>query len=185
MADTSTSDLHRNHPLENQLFATGNVLIKPGHALARISLRAAGDQIEEINQVLSLDLPDSPKTSVARDERTALWLGPDEWLILDNLSSDLHELPKNLAQMLCSAVDISHRNTSIIVSGKGAVGVLNTGCPQNLSMEAFPVGACSRTILGKSEIILLRIGTSTFHVECWRSFSDYVWKYLVDGAKTL
>ncbi len=185
MVDTSMSDLRRNHPLENQLFAANNVLIKPGQALTRMSLRAAGDQIKEINQVLSLELPDSPKTSVTKDERTALWLGPDEWLILDNLNSDLHELPENLAEILCSAVDISHRNTSIILSGKDAVDVLNTGCPQNLSIEIFPVGACSRTILGKSEIILLRTASNTFHVECWRSFSDYVWKYLVDGAKTL
>lgn len=185
MADPSINDLQRIHPLDNQLFATSNVLIKPGEALTRISLRAAPDQISEINQILSLDLPDSPKTSISNGERTAMWLGPDEWLIVDSLNSDLHELPDNLAGILCSAVDISHRNTAIILSGKGATDVLNSGCPQNLSIEAFPVGACSRTILGKSEIILLRTANHSFQVECWRSFADYVWKYLVDGAKTL
>ncbi|MEM7464430.1 MAG: sarcosine oxidase subunit gamma family protein, partial [Pseudomonadota bacterium] len=85
---------------------------------------------------------------------------------------------------LCSAVDISHRNTAIYVEGPNAAAVLNAGCPQNLSVSAFPKGACSRTILGKSEIILLRESPVRFRVECWRSFSDYVWNFLVDAGKS-
>ena len=48
---------------------------------------------------------------------------------------------------------------------------------------AFPVGACSRTILGKVEIVLLRTADDAFRVECWRSFSDYVWTFLTEAAR--
>ncbi|MGI9402730.1 MAG: sarcosine oxidase subunit gamma family protein, partial [Rhizobiaceae bacterium] len=56
--------------------------------------------------------------------------------------------------------------------------------PQNLSIEAFPTGACSRTILGKSEIIIHRETPDRFRIECWRSFSDYVWNFMVDAGKS-
>ena len=62
--------------------------------------------------------------------------------------------------------------------------VLNSGCPQDLSLDAFHVGSCSRTILGKSEVVLFREAENRFRVECWRSFFDYVWKYLADAAKS-
>jgi len=185
MANLNSDELIRLHPLENQLFAANNVLLKPLAAHTRMILRASRDQIESVNGILSLVLPTVPKTSNSNGPRTVMWLGPDEWLVFDKLKSNLHRLPKKLAEIECSVVDVSHRNTAIQLSGKKAEKVLNAGCPQNLSIDAFPVGSCSRTLLGKSEIILLRTSTNTFHIECWRSFSEYVWKYLVDGIKTL
>ena len=51
------------------------------------------------------------------------------------------------------------------------------------SRSSLPVGACSCTILGKSEIVLLRTGEEAFRVECWRSFSDYVFTFLTEAAR--
>jgi len=185
MVKPSPSDLVRIHPLENQLFAANGVSLKPVKARTRISLRANAYQIESINEKLFIDLPTDPKQSNSVNQRVVMWLGPDEWLILDDAKSGLDNLPAALANIECSIVDISHRNTAIVIKGKRVTDVLNSGCPQDLSLAAFPIGACSRTVLGKSEIILLRLSADKFHVECWRSFSDYVWKYLVEGIKTL
>ncbi|RWC09619.1 MAG: sarcosine oxidase subunit gamma, partial [Mesorhizobium sp.] len=49
--------------------------------------------------------------------------------------------------------------------------------------DAFPAGAASRTILGKVEIVLLRTASDAFRVECWRSFSDYVFTFLSEAAR--
>src|SRR5690606_37845059 len=87
------------------------------------------------------------------------------------------------AKALHSAVDISHRNTAILVEGAGAEDVLSAGCPQDLSLAAFPVGACSRTVLGKIEAVILRTGDKAFRVECWRSFSTYAFDLLEDAAR--
>ena len=72
---------------------------------------------------------------------------------------------------------------ALTTTGPGAANTVNASCPQDLSLMAFPVGACSRTILGKAEILLLRTGEDAFRVECWRSFSDYVLTFLEDAAK--
>ena len=108
--------------------------------------------------------------------------GPDEWLVIDEAGKDpLADCAG--VEALHSAVGISHRNVGISVTGPAAAAAVNAGCPQDLSLAAFPVGAASRTILGKVEIVLLRTGEDAFRVECWRSFADYVFTFLTEAAK--
>ncbi|MDX8465183.1 sarcosine oxidase subunit gamma [Mesorhizobium sp. VK23B] len=147
----------------------------------RISLRAPEASLAALSKALSVTLPAKPKSSATKGGRTVLWLGPDEWLVVDEAGNDpLADCAKVSA--LHSAVGISHRNVAISVAGPAAAVTVNSGCPQDLSLEAFPVGAASRTILGKAEIVLLRTAEDTFRVECWRSFSDYVFTLLSEAA---
>lgn len=148
----------------------------------RISLRAPEASTAALSKVLGVILPKKPKTSATKAGRTALWLGPDEWLVIDEAGNDpLADCAAVSA--LHSAVGISHRNIAIAVTGAGAAATINAGCPQDLSLDAFPVGAASRTILGKAEIVLLRNAPDAFRVECWRSFSDYVFTFLSEGSR--
>lgn len=148
----------------------------------RMSLRARADTVPVLSKALGVTLPQKPKTSAARGGRAALWLGPDEWLVIDESGkSPLLDCAK--VSLLHSAVDISHRNVAISVAGPGAEATLAAGCPQDLSLSVFPTGACSRTILGKVEIVVLRTAEDAFRVECWRSFSDYVFTFLSEAAR--
>ena len=67
----------------------------------------------------------------------ALWLGPDEWLVIDEAGKDpLADCAG--VKALHSAVGISHRNVAIAVTGPAAAATINAGCPQDLSLHAFP-----------------------------------------------
>lgn len=177
----------RHTMLEGQGFASRLVSLTEAAPASRISLRARPEAVAALSKALGIKLPDQPKTSVRSTaaktkQRVALWLGPDEWLVIDEAGADLMGACAK-AKGLHAAVDVSHRNTAIIVSGQGAEAVISAGCPQNLSLDAFAVGACSRTILGKAEIVLLREEDNVFRVECWRSFSAYVLAFLSDAAR--
>ncbi|MBL8581857.1 MAG: sarcosine oxidase subunit gamma [Rhizobiaceae bacterium] len=148
----------------------------------RISLRAPAGAVEALSRALGLALPVRPCTSATAEGRTALWLGPDEWLVLDEKGGDLLAACAGV-EALHSAVGISHRNVAIAVTGPGAETTISAGCPRDLALEAFSVGACARTVLGKIEIVLLRTGEEAFRVECWRSFSDYAFTFLDDAAR--
>ncbi|WP_276120220.1 sarcosine oxidase subunit gamma [Pararhizobium qamdonense] len=148
----------------------------------RISLRAKPDAVTALSGALGLPLPVKAKTSVSSNGRHALWLGPDEWLVVDENGADLMAAVTS-SNVMHSATDISHRNTAVIVKGRGAAVAINGGCPQDLSLTAFPVGACSRTVLAKAEIVLLRTAEDTFRVECWRSFAPYVSTLLAEAAE--
>ncbi|MBN8644196.1 MAG: sarcosine oxidase subunit gamma [Planctomycetes bacterium] len=148
----------------------------------RMSLRAPANSVAALTSALKIRLPNAPRQSAKSGQRTSLWLGPDEWLILDEGGGDPLADCRGVTA-LHSAAGISHRNVAIEVSGPGAAACLNSGCPRDLSLAAFPVGACSRTLLGKVEIIIYRTAEDTFRVECWRSFSDYVFEFLSVAAK--
>jgi sarcosine oxidase subunit gamma len=161
----------------------------------RISLRAPVSSVAALSKALGVALPQKPKTSALSKgggilgpranarTRAALWLGPDEWLVIDDAARDDPLADCAQVKALHSAVDISHRNVGISISGPAASTAVNSGCPQDLSLAAFPVGACSRTVLGKVEIVLWRTAKDTFRVECWRSFSDYVFTFLSVAAR--
>ncbi len=160
------------------------VSLTPADPASRMSLRARPEAIEPLSKALGVKLPESPKSSAMNraKSRVALWLGPDEWLVIDFSGGDLIGACAGVKQ-LHSAVDISHRNVAILVEGEGARATLAAGCPQDLSNEAFPVNACSRTILGKIEVVIWRTGEKAFRVECWRSFSTYAFDFLEDAAR--
>lgn len=174
----------RIHPLEHHAFAASGISLLPAPSAERVSLRARPDAVIPLSQALGLDLPVTPRASASSNGLAALWLGPDEWLLIAKDGTGLAARLTGIEGGLYSAVDVSHRNTAIIVEGPKAANVINSGCPQDLWLAAFPVGACARTLLAKSEVILYRQGANKFRVECWRSFSNYVWLYLVDAAKS-
>ena len=172
----------RTSPLAGRHGGSAGVRLTPAASASRISLRAPEASVAALSSVLGLTLPTSPKTSAETGGRTALWLGPDEWLVIDEAALDLVALA-GTSGVLHSATDISHRNIGIIVSGPDVEACLSAGCPQDLSLGVFPFGACSRTLFGKVEIVLLRLDAETFRVECWRSFSDYVFGLLAEAAE--
>lgn len=174
----------RIHPLEGRVFGASGLDLRPEPPAARISLRAPAASRAALSEGLGLTLPDRPKTSSSKGTRHALWLGPDEWLVFDDSKVDLVGACGR-ASALHSAVDISHRNTAILVSGERAEDVLSAGCPRDLSLAAFPIGACSRTVLGKAEVVLYRTAGDAFRVEVWRSFSDYAFTLLREAARDL
>ncbi len=175
-------------PLDGQVAGSALVSIKPMEPASRLAIRARPDAIASLSKVLGVKLPQAPKTSAQSTaaksrQRVALWLGPDEWLVIDDGNADLMGICAK-AKGLYSAVDVSHRNTSVLVSGKGAEATISAGCPQNLSLDVFPVGACARTLLGKTEVVLYRVEEDVFRVECWRSFSTYVFAFLAEAGQS-
>jgi sarcosine oxidase subunit gamma len=136
-------------------------------------------------EAFGVELPRAVNRFNANGGRKALCLGPDEWM-LEAVGEDpaglFPSLSSHLASHACSLVDVSHRSDGLAITGTMSEYVLNHGCPLDLAEQQFPVGMCTRTILGKSPIILTRVERDTFHIDVWRSFSTYVWS-LLDEAR--
>ena len=130
------------------------------------------------SQALGVALPVAACRSAESDGRAALWLGPDEWLVMAPNGDDLAALAGTLSGLPYARVDVGHRNVGIEIAGLEAATVLAAGCPLDLDLSAFPVGMCTRTVLGKAEIVLWRTAATIFRIEVWRSFAPYVWQFL-------
>jgi sarcosine oxidase subunit gamma len=117
---------------------------------------------------------------------SALWLGPDEQLLLSAEGTDLvAALAPVLRDLPHSLVDVSHRQTALEVNGPYAMTLLSTGCPLELDLTTFPVGMCTRTVLAKAEVVLWRTNERVFHIEVWRSFAAYVSDFLAEAAREI
>lgn len=121
--------------------------------------------------------------------RATLWLGPDEYLLMDSSShlATANTLEQTLEQALAGVphalVDISHRQFAVEISGPHAEQILNGACPLDLDLREFPIGMCTRTVLAKADIVLWRTRTQAFHLEVWRSFASYVTGILGEIAR--
>ncbi len=176
------AEMARRPALAGRFASSPIATVAPAPTASRLSLRAPQASRGALAKALGVAFADRPNSSFVSGKRAALWLGPDEWLLLDESGVDMAALCRPVAA-LHSAVDISHRNVGIVITGIGAEAVISAGCPRNLDLDAFPTGACARTLLGKVEIVLWRKAPDAFRVEVWRSFSDYAFAYLEAAAR--
>jgi sarcosine oxidase subunit gamma len=156
--------------------ATSNVTVTPAAPASRFVLRGV-DAIAAAGAAFGVAIPTRPLASETSGDRAALWLGPDEWLLLApeaETATIYQQVSGALDGIACALVDVSHRQTALLVEGSKAASVLNAGVPLDLSLKAFPVGMVARTIFEKAEIVLWRTGPEAFRVEVWRSFAPYV-----------
>jgi sarcosine oxidase subunit gamma len=153
---------------------------------AKFSFRGRPATLQAAGDAFGIPLPQTACRFSVRGNRSVYWLGPDEWL-LQATGEQPAELYATMQQALegqaCSLVDISHRSNALALSGGMSAYVLNHGCPLDLSPDAFPVGMCTRTLLGKATVIVSRPEIDIFHIDVWRSFMPYVWQ-LLDEARS-
>jgi len=153
---------------------------------ARFILRGSPAVAALVEPGFGAALPLQPRRTSQAAARAALWLGPDEWLLIaegetaDSLGPTLESA---LAAEPHSLVDVSGRQIGLELEGPLAALALNAGCPLDLGLAAFPVGEATRTMLSKAEIVLWRKAPQQFRVEVWRSFADYAVTFLAEAAR--
>ena len=111
--------------------------------------------------------PAAPKILGAR---AALWLGPDEWLLIaegEEPEPMAATLDAALAPRAHSLVDVSQRQIGLELEGPLTARALNAGCPLDLREVSFPVGMATRTMIAKAEAVVWRRAPKRFHVEIW------------------
>ena len=152
-------------------------------SMARHVLRGRLEALSAAEGALGFALPREACRSASLNGTHALWLGPDEWLLLSAPEAGLGDrLEAAMGAHPHSLVEVSDRQIGLVVGGPEAEAVLSVGCPLDLDQAAFPVGMCTRTVLSKAEIILWRTGPETFHLEVWRSFGAYLRAFLTASA---
>lgn len=151
----------------------------------RLVLRSGSEVLAAAADALGLPRSETPCRAVHNDGRAALWLGPDERLLIgpaDAAEEMIGRLQQALAGKPHSLVETSHAQAAFEVSGARAAVTVNAGCPLDLDLAPFPVDMCTRTVFAKAQIVLWRTGPETFRVEVGRSFAPYVTKILALAA---
>ena len=153
----------------------------------RFILQCGRETRDAAGRGFGLAMPETAcRAESASSGRAALWLGPDERLLL--APADLEdalgdELEAVLAGLPHSLVDVSHRQVALAITGPAARDLLACGCPLDLDDAAFPVGMCTRTVMGRAEVVLWRSSAEEYHLETGRSFASYVLEWLREAER--
>ena len=153
---------------------------------AHFNLRIDSAHLTAAATAFGADLPSAIGEIQGDDTRTALRLGPDEFILLApdaerlNIEGRFSALYEAIPHSL---VDVSHREIGLEISGTAARQALNTGCP--LDLTGMPAGRGTRTVFDRAEIILLKLDETRFQLVVWLSFAEFVGGVLGAAAREI
>jgi sarcosine oxidase subunit gamma len=144
--------------------------------------------VEGAAAALGFALPTVPCTA-AGGETSALWLGPNEWLVVTTPGAEAEladTLRGALAETVSAVTDITDSRTVIRLSGPAARDVLAKGCPLDLHASAFAAGAVKQSLLAHVDVVVHLVADEArgpvFEITVLRSFAAYLWRWLADAG---
>ena len=189
MSDALQSNpwLTPRHPLDDAALPAGPwFTIADAPPAERFIFRGGEAARAACSAVFRAALPTRLGAAGVFHERAALWLGPDEWLLIaegESAEALAGAIESGLEGLPHSLVDVSHRQVGLMVSGAAAARALGAGCPLDLRPKSFPAGMATRTLFDKAEIVLWRKGEAEFRLEVARSFSPWLAEALAEAAR--
>ena len=150
--------------------------------LAQVGLRVDPAQAGAVEAALGFALPAANRVAESGGRR-ALWLGPDEWLVIaaDGEERSLVALLEDAIAGEGSVVDLSANRTGLELSGPAARTVLATCCALDLHPREFSRGDCAQTLIHKSGVLLEHRGDDRYLLLVRPSFAASVAEWLLDG----
>ena len=126
----------------------------------------------------------APNTVSNNGQRSALWLGPDEWLIVDDGSAASEaDVRAAFAPDWGSVVDVSANRVLFDLAGQTAPELLAHGCPVDLHPRVFGPGQCAQTLLAGAAVILWQTDAApTYRILVRASFAEHIARWLADAT---
>jgi sarcosine oxidase subunit gamma len=154
--------------------------------LTMIGLRVVPDTAAAVGIEASLgsSLPAGCGAVTAADDRSVLWLSPDEFLVI--CDDEPGELTRTLRAALGdepgSVIDLSANRTTFELSGPSARAALEKGCSLDLHPRTFGVGTAFVTLIGSVPVIVWKTGEDAYRILPRSSFADFLGRWLLDAT---
>jgi len=164
----------------------GELSIRERPFVSQLNLRAGSDAavLQRFAAVLGFPLPTVPNCVSSLEDRRALWLGPDEWLIVgpDGQQAAIEqELRNGLNGAFGSVTDVSANRTLLEIRGAKARVRLAHGIAIDLDPRSFGPVRCAQTLLAKAQVIIECRDESGLILYVRASFATYAADWLLDG----
>jgi sarcosine oxidase subunit gamma len=177
----------------DQLRATpAGVRLEEVAFLTQLDLRldAEGPALAAVEGVLRQELPVRPGTVSRAGDRTLLWLGPDEWLLVappgeqDGLLRALREALAPFGSAGAgTVVDVSAHRTTVDVRGPLTRDLLAKGCSIDLHPSVLTPDRCASVLLARAPVLLLpHADGAGVRLLVRSSYAGYVADWLLDAC---
>lgn len=157
----------------------------PFTTMVSLRLDPTSPAAADLEGVLGTTLPRTSGEVSTHGQHSVLWLGPDEWLVVSQTSSDVlvPALVQGVADAHVAVVDVSANRTVLELRGASARAVLQKGCPLDLHPRAFGPGQAVTTTLARIPLLLWQIGPDSYRLLPRASFAEYVARWLLDASQ--
>ena len=148
------------------------------------------DYMSICGKILGAVLPTKPNTYVQNEKVKIIWLGPDEWMIINDQENELFiKLKNELGDIEASVTNISENRTIIRLSGKKIITLLSKFLVLDLEKNLGTQSSCAQTLFVKVPILLVRNDDNNqapvIDLFTNKSHANYIYNLLVDGIKNL
>ena len=172
-----------------------NLKISPISPIAKINLRGNKREfLAATSKTIGLILPNEPNTSSSSEKLTAIWLSPDEWLVVTNSiiekQSNIYELENSLKDTITksklgSVVNVTDQFIMINLEGNNIYDLLASACPFNFNKFMKNKCAVAQTVFAHIDIILHHKDTNNLNLFVRRSFSEHLFSWMNDAASRM
>ena len=147
-----------------------------------------------VGKNLNMILPTEANTSTTSDKLTAIWLSPDEWMIVSNelVNKDtnkyeLYEILFNSISKtnLGAVIDVTDQFVQLELKGKNIYEIFSAGCPFNFNEFKEKIGSTTQTVLNHIDVILHHKEENVVNIFVRRSFAEHLWSWIEDSASRL
>ena len=158
--------------------------------LGKLILRAEqASAADRLRTATGLELPETLASAEA-GAILALWLGPDEWMLLspsDDASAVAAKASDAMAGLRHQLVDVGDYYTVIETSGAKAREALMKLTTLDLHQRAFPPGRVAGSVFGRANATLWLRSEAPDEARFWLlirwSMADYLWRLLADAGR--
>ena len=150
-----------------------------------INLRAEDKIKGRLAKPFTLAAPKMPNKMLANGKRRAIWLGPDESLLLFEAERD-EEIHKQITTAFkgthFAATIVTDALTLFELSGPHIRDMLAKGCSLDLHPDYFKPGDAAQSLLSHAAVTLACEDNGHILLICRTSFSDYVESWMKDAS---
>ena len=179
----------------NEEINYNGIVVKEISPTMKLNLRGKEREFfTNIGKNLNMLLPTEANTSTISDKLTAIWLSPDEWMIVtnDEVKKDTNEYQLNeilfndiSKSSLGAIIDVTDQFVQLEIKGKNIYEIFSAGSPFNFSEFKDKKGSSVQTILNHIDVIVHNKGNQIVNLFVRRSFAQHLWSWINDSASRL
>jgi len=176
---------------DDKVVESHGIKIKELPYVKKINLRIDPNNkvsLSSVTKILGTLLPIKSNTYNKFGKVKTIWLGPNEWLVVNEEENDIFTKLKNeIGDKNGSVTDVSENRTIIRISGEKIYTLLSKFLTLNLEQNLSHHSSCVQTLFVKVPILIINNNDNTneFDIFINRSHANYVFKLLLDGTKIL
>ena len=186
--------LNYNSPIKDQV-NYNDISVKEISPIMKLNLRGKKREFfTAVGKHLDMILPTEANTSSSSSKLTAIWLSPDEWMVVSNelieKNTNSYDLEESLYNSISktnlgAVIDVTDQFVMLELKGSKIYELFSSGSPYNFNDFREKKGSTAQTLLNNIDVIIQNKSENLVNLFVRRSFSEHLFSWINDSASRL